>query len=289
MTSSGSADLSGAHVAFRDVSARGTRMRVAIAGEGPPLLLVHDFLTSQLAWADVVGPLSRAFQVIVPDLPGFGESEKPAPERYAYGFEGFAESLLDLVAALSLGRVALCGHALGGSIAITLGADHPDVVEALLLVAPRVYGGAPAPLSLRIAGIPLLGPLAFKQLYGRAFFRHHFETTMYGGSARVPWDRVDKHFERFNVPAARQAAYATMLATRDLRPIVAKVPRITQPALVVWGRDDAPLPLAHSRKLAREIPGATLEILDCGHSPHEECPAAFALLVESFLTRARPA
>src|SRR5271166_94620 len=86
----------------RDVAARGARIRFVEAGQGPPLVLVHDCLASRLEWDDVLARLSLRFHVIAPDLPGFGESEKPAPGRYDYDFDAFAESLVDLSAALGL-------------------------------------------------------------------------------------------------------------------------------------------------------------------------------------------
>ncbi|HEY8090501.1 MAG TPA: alpha/beta fold hydrolase, partial [Polyangiaceae bacterium] len=108
----------------RDVAARGARIRFIEAGSGPPLLLVHDYLASRVAWDDVLPRLASRFHVIVPDLPGFGESEKPPPGRYRYDFEAFSESLVDLLAALGLGQVAVCGHALGGAVALTMAAAH---------------------------------------------------------------------------------------------------------------------------------------------------------------------
>ena len=83
----------------RDVAVRGARIRFVEAGDGPPLLLVHDYLSSRVAWDDALPSLSKRFQVIVPDLPGFGESEKPPPSRYRYDFDAFSESLVDLIAA----------------------------------------------------------------------------------------------------------------------------------------------------------------------------------------------
>src|SRR5471030_443963 len=79
----------------RDVAARGARIRFVEIGEGPPLVLVHDYLASRVAWDDVLPALSARFRVIAPDLPGFGESEKPPPGRYRYDFESFCESLAD--------------------------------------------------------------------------------------------------------------------------------------------------------------------------------------------------
>jgi pimeloyl-ACP methyl ester carboxylesterase len=72
-----------------DLSARGTRVRFVEAGAGAPLLLVHGYLSSHRTWDEVTPALSAMRRVIAPDLPGFGESEKPSPSRYAYGFDAF--------------------------------------------------------------------------------------------------------------------------------------------------------------------------------------------------------
>ncbi|MBV9948068.1 MAG: alpha/beta hydrolase [Myxococcales bacterium] len=266
----------------RDVAARGARIRFAEAGAGPPLILVHDYLASRVAWEDVMPHLAERFHVIVPDLPGFGESEKPPPSRYRYDFDGFSESLVDLIAALRLGRVSLCGHAMGGAVTLTLAATYAHVVQKLVLVNPLVYPTRPDALA-RIVEVPVLGPFVFKQLYGRAFFRSRVL-----GSAPSPGNgatsrRADQLFEVFDAPAAREAAYATMRAMLDTRPLTASVPRITAPTLVAWGRGNRTSPVEHGRRLARELGGARFEVFDCGPSPPEECPDAFASAVTAFL------
>jgi pimeloyl-ACP methyl ester carboxylesterase len=267
----------------RDVAARGARIRFVEVGDGPPLVLVHDYLASHVAWDDVSPGLSRRFRVIAPDLPGFGESEKPPPGRYRYDFESFCESLADLIAAAGLGRVSLCGHAMGGAVALTLAATYAHVVDKLVLVNPLVYPPRPDALS-RIAGVPVLGPLVFKQLYGRSLFRSRF----LGQGHIAPDDgvasrRVDHLFDLFDVPAAREAAYATMRAMLDTRPLTASVPRVTAPTLVVWGRANRAAPVEQGRRLARELGGARFEVFDCGRSPAEERPDAFTSVVTSFL------
>jgi pimeloyl-ACP methyl ester carboxylesterase len=259
----------------RDVAARGARIRFSEAGGGPPLVLIHDYLASRMAWEEVVPQLATRFHVIAPDLPGFGDSEKPPPGRYRYDFGGFAESIVDLLAAIGLGRVSLCGHAMGGAVALMLAAMYPHVVDKLVLVNPLVYPPRPDAVS-RIASVPLLGPLVFKQLYGRALFRRRF----HGSTER----HVDRLFEIFDVPAAREAAYATMLSMLDTRPLTASVPRVTAPTLVAWGRSYRAYPVEQGRRLARELGRARFEVFDCGASPAEECPEAFATSVMAFLT-----
>src|SRR4051812_10634241 len=106
----------------RDVTVRGVRIRAALAGDpaAPALLLLHGFLVNHHQFDDVIDRFAERFWVVAPDLPGFGDSEKPGPARYTYGIEAFSESIADLIAAFGMGRVHLLGHSMGGAVALTL-------------------------------------------------------------------------------------------------------------------------------------------------------------------------
>lgn len=140
----------------RDVNARGVRTRAVTAGnpKRPALLLVHDFLVSHLEWDEVIAPFAEEYFVVAPDLPGFGESEKPIPGRFSYTVEALSEAVVDVIAGLGIGRASIVGHGLGAAIAITI-AD---------LVAVRAWGTAITIGPLRsfwIAGpIALAGAVA---------------------------------------------------------------------------------------------------------------------------------
>jgi pimeloyl-ACP methyl ester carboxylesterase len=269
---------------LRDVTARGVRTRVLEAGSplSPALVLLHGLFTSHRSFEDVIDPLSARFHVIAPDLPGFGESEKPSPSRYAYGVEAHAEAVADLIAAFGVGRAAVLGHAMGGAVALTLAADHRELVQRLILEDALAHG-FPMSLKARLALIPVLGGFAFKQLYGRAIFRSFFGEEMYAPGAAPPLERIDWHYDIFNTPAARESAYAVMRATLDTRAVVARLPRVAAPTLVVWGRDDRIYPVQAAHRLVREIRGAKLEIMEAGHVPHEERPREFLDVLREFL------
>ena len=268
----------------RDVTASGVRMRVLEAGSesSPALVLIHDFLVSRLEFEDIVGPLAARFHVLVPDLPGFGESEKPSAARFAYGIESFAEAIADLIAAFGVGRAHLVGHSMGGAVAITLASEHPELVQRLVVEDALCY---PFPMSTRmkLPLVPVIGGIFFKQLWGRAMFRAYFRNEIFREDAEVPLSRIDRHYALFNGPSARESAHAVLRAVLDARPVVARLSRISAPTLVVWGRDDRLFPAQSAQRMAREIPGARLEIMDTGHSPHEEKPQEFVALVRQFL------
>jgi pimeloyl-ACP methyl ester carboxylesterase len=283
----------------RDVSARGARIRFVEAGPGPSgpsgqeahaptLVLVHDALASRDTFDGCFDELARSFHVVAPDLPGFGKSEKPDPERFAYGFDGFADALFDLVAALGLGRVHVLGHGMGGSVALTLAARHPSLVHKLVLVDALVYPTAEHPLE-RAGRVPVLGGVLWRQLVGPALFRTFALGSVYAGASKehVPEGRISALYEGFNSPAARQAALATLVAISDTRPLVARLPRVSAETLVVWGRDDRLAPVEHGRRIARELRGR-FEVLECGRCPPDEMPEAFAATVTSFLASSPP-
>lgn len=268
----------------RDVTARGVRMRVLEAGEGngPALVLAHGVLVSHLTFDDVIDELALRFHVIAPDMPGFGESEKPSPARYAYGIESAAEAVADLIAAFGVGRAHFIGHGMGAAVGLTLAADHPELVQRLVLEDALCY---PAPMKwkAKLPFVPVLGGVLFKQLYGRAMFRAYMRDDVFRPSSELPLARIDRLYDLFNTPSARESAHAVMRANLDTRPVVARVTRVTTPTLIVWGREDRQLPVASAHRLARELPRSRLEIMDAGHCPHEERPREFVALVTQFL------
>ncbi len=265
----------------RDVTARGVRMRVIEAGDGPPLVLVHDFLVSHLAFDDIIDALAERFYVIAPDLPGFGESEKPNPSRYPYSVEAFSEAVADLIAAYGVGRTFVLGHGLGGAVGLTLAAHYAELVRRLVVTGPLCYPHPPN-RKLRRPLWPVVGGAIFKQLYGRRSFRNYFKDEVFSPGANIPISRIDAFYNYFNTPSARESAYAVLRNMLDTRPVVARIARVRHPTLVVWGRHDRIFPAAFATKLAREIPDARLELMDAGHAPHEEQPDAFVGVVSEF-------
>lgn len=272
--------------AHRDVLGRGARVRYVEAGQGPVLVLLHDMLSSSLEWDDVVTPLAQSYRVVTIDLPGHGESEKLPPERFKYGFDAFADAIVDVIATLGTARVHVCGRALGALVAITLAAKYPAIVDRLVLLAPGVYQ-VRHPWTARAAAWPVVGNVFYRQIFGRALFARYFREQL-ADRSRVNTARIDALFETFDEPASRQAAHATLLALNDTRSVVARLARVSAPTLVIAGRQDPFVSLADGRKLARELGRARFEVLECGHSAAEEVPDMLVATMAEFLSQTRP-
>lgn len=271
---------------FSDVSLRGVRVHYGEAGAGPPLVLIHGFLVSHREWLPMLPALTRDFRVIALDLPGFGQSEKPARGGYPYTREAFAETVADLMSHLGVARAHVCGHSMGGSIALTLAADRPELVDRLVVIDSACFP-FDVPLKGRLPLLPVVGPFLFKKLYGRALLRDYFRNEVWSGHPGMDLAQVDAYFDAFDPPEAREAAYACLRTTTDLASLGPKIPRVRAKTLVVWGDDDRIFPLALGQRLAREIPAARLRVVaHSGHAPNEEHPAATAELVTEFLASA---
>jgi pimeloyl-ACP methyl ester carboxylesterase len=164
---------------------------------------------------------------------------------------------------------------------MTLATHYAELVTRLALIDPLCY---PFPLSwkVRLLLLPIAGAVLFKQLYGRRRFRSYFVDDVFSPAATVPLARIDQLYRHFNTPSARESAYAVLRAAVDTRPVAARITRITQPTLIMWGRDDRLLPAAFALRLVREMADARLELFDTGHSPHEERPQDFVFVATEF-------
>lgn len=268
-----------------DIVLRGSRIHYVEAGAGPTLLLIHGFLVSHKEWLDVLPALAERYRCIVPDLPGFGASEKLPPSQYPYTREAFAGTMADLLSALGIRRAHVCGHSMGGSIALAFASDYPELVERLVVLDSACY---PFELSVKakLPLVPVLGSIVFKQLYGRSLFHDYFKNDVWSGHAGIDMARVDAYYDDFNHPEAKDAAYAAMLSTVDLASLGPKIARVRAPTRVIWGSDDRIFALRLGQRLAREIAGAELSVLEgVAHAPNEERPAETAALIVEHLSR----
>ena len=111
------------------VDAGGLRTHVAIAGEGPPVLLIHGWPQHWYLWRDVIPLVAPHARVIAPDLRGFGWSDLP---RTGYEMDGLKRDMLALLDELGLQEVTIAGHDWGGFVGFLLALDHPDRVKSFL-------------------------------------------------------------------------------------------------------------------------------------------------------------
>ncbi len=259
-----------------EVLVDGIRIHVAEAGSGPPLLLLHGLAATHANWEFTAPAFADRWRVIVPDLPGHGQSGKPnAP----YTIDFYAGVIRSLGRELGIDEVVVAGNSLGGLIALELGCAYPRWTRALVLAAPA--GGFP--VAMRPVGWALgavTGARVLRLALERSIDRCFFDPSSPGSVERrrilLESLRHDDypHFAR----AIRRSLAGTIAAARQ--PLAS----LLQPVLLVWGRQDRLVGLARSRQLLREIPHARLAVIErCGHVPMLEQPEEFNRIVSDFL------
>jgi pimeloyl-ACP methyl ester carboxylesterase len=261
----------------------GLRVRYVRSGHGPVVVLIHGFASSLYTWSEVMDPLSRSHDVVALDLPGFGQSDLP-PSLTA---DVLPRIVLGLMDGVGLAKATLIGHSMGGAVAAMIAARFPERVDRLVLLDAAGFDLARAdrPWLLRVVGSEAGGVLARlprKRLFVTLALRQVFYDR-----AKVTAERVDEYLAPLERPGAIDSM-RSLLAPQGLQafsPFVEVARRVRAPALVVWGRDDAWIPLADADRFVGALPVARKVVLErCGHVPQEERPAEVSHLLEAFLT-----
>ncbi|MDZ4827812.1 MAG: alpha/beta fold hydrolase [Actinomycetota bacterium] len=259
----------------------GVGLAVDRAGTGPGLLLIHGFGGAKEDFGDHVEALARDHTVVIFDHRGHGASDKPE-DQAAYSLDRLVADTLDVADALGLDRFRLLGHSMGGMVARRLVLEHPDRVEALILMdtAPGPIAGLPAD-DLELASAIMLaeGKAVLKPLLDEravldtpAYRQMLLDRPGYGEFCDRKWDDLSA--------VMWGTLVLEILRQPDDR---ARLGEITVPTMVLVGEQDKPL-VKPSREMAELIPGAQLVVIpDGGHSPQFENPDAWIAAVQAFL------
>jgi pimeloyl-ACP methyl ester carboxylesterase len=264
-----------------------------IAGDGPPVVLIHGMVNSSRHWEAVALRLAERYMVIAPDLIGHGDSATP---RGDYSLGAHAASIRDLLAVIGIDRATLVGHSLGGGVAMQFFYQFPQRTERLVLVSSGGLGREVSPL-LRSAVLPgasaLLSVAAHRRVVSA--LAHAGERLRDRGASRgVYLQAVARALRPLEEPGAREAFVQTLRSVIDVRgQRVSARDRLYLlaglPTLIVWGERDNTIPLSHGRDAHRAIPGSSFATLPrAAHFPHLEDPAGLALALADFLQTTQP-
>jgi len=249
---------------FTEVDGLRVQFRLRGAADGDPLLMLHGWGGNSLSFMAAASALEAKYRTLSPDLPGFGFSEPP-PQ--AWGSSDYAHVAASLIKAAEFESAFVLGHSRGGTIAVALATEHPELVRKLVIVSSPIVRLPPeadvrrSSLSYSMArGVAKLVP----PLRGRV----------------LEWAR-----NRFGSADYRAAGpmRSTMVkvVNEDWRPALAAV---KAPVLLIWGTEDTEVPLRVAEEAMTEIPDARLVTLEgAGHFPFLDQPEAFAEAVTSFL------
>jgi pimeloyl-ACP methyl ester carboxylesterase len=240
-------------------------------GTGTPLVLLHGYTSSTYSWKDVFEPLAKNFRVIAVDLKGFGLSGKPDGD---YTRRAQAILVAHLLDHLNVEKAWLCGSSMGGEVALNVAVANPQRVAGLVLIDSAGVevpgGGSLTPSYLLVPGLGRV--LAALALRSDKLVREGLEKSFYDRS-KVTNERVAAYY----LPLQTRGGQLAALRARTqwpLFPVEPDLGKIIVPTLILWGAQDALIPVAAGHKLNALIKQSQLVIFDnCGHLPQEELPA----------------
>ena len=258
----------------------GFRLHIRDTGlkSAPTIILLHGFGSSLQTWDLWAGPLERTHRVVRLDLPGAGLSD-PDPKG-DYTDARTHALILKLMDKLEIKQAVFVGNSLGGRIAWTFTANHPDRVSKLVLIAPDGFA-SPGFAYGQKAEVPAL-LFIMSYVLPKALYRPNIKAA-YANPKRLTDAVFDRYYDLTLAPGSRDALLARMQQTvlLDPRPIL---PKITQPVLLLWGKKDALIPVANAQDYLKALPNARLTTFDTlGHVPHEEDPGASMVPLLAFL------
>jgi pimeloyl-ACP methyl ester carboxylesterase len=242
----------------------GARLRYAVGGDGPPLVLVHGLGGTIENWRAVAPPLAASHRVLVPDLPGHGHSAT-LPE--ARSIDALAESVLEMADAEGMQDAVWIGHSLGGVVGIRAAVLRPDAVRGLVLAGAAGIGSASRAAEVTLAVLAVTRPGRLIAPHRRAWARSSLgRRAAFGWWGVADTDALEAELaEAFLVGPAhhadtRQAARA--LLASDPR---TELDRVACPCLCLWGASDNWVKLEDGMEYARRLRAPLRTIAGCGH------------------------
>ena len=269
----------------RFIEVEGVRVHYQEAGEreAPPVILIHGFCASTFVWSDVLLPIAEAgFRVIVPDLAGFGFSEKPRDGEYT--IDAQARLIVGLMDKLGIEKAMLVGSSYGGAVASLCALDYGERVERLVLVDAVINDDAKRQPLLQLAAAPLMGDVISPVLLSTYTLTRWRMRKVYGQGATwlLEDERMRAHHRPLRAANAHRAVLRTLRRWNASR-VEREAHRIQHPTLLIWGEDDLDIPLEHGRRMFDAISNSRLIVFRrCGHLPQEEYPREFTKLVTEF-------
>ena len=232
----------------------------------PHLLIIPGWEGSQASWRNFIDRAENDFTVWCFDLPCFGD--KPCPEE-VWGIEEYAEFIRKKITENNISKPILLGHSFGGQIAAYLATAYPAEFSKLILSGAAVFRRTPRLKKIIFLALAKTGKMLFSlpPLNRTAAFMkkalYRLANSDYNDTSGIKREIYKK------------------IINQDLSQLAAK---ITLPTLIIWGGHDRYVPLKQGKKIARQIPGARLEIIkNAGHGLHLKHLNEFYSLIKKFV------
>lgn len=262
----------------------GLELAVRDEGVGPAVVLLHGGGPGASGGSNFAGnieALAAHHRVIVPDQPGYGESDKPVIDGDFWTYT--ARAIRDLLDVLGVEHAHLVGNSLGGGTSIRVALDYPERVGKLVLMGPA--GAAISTLSpIPSEGLKILMGFYAVDDPDEARMENFLRTMVYDPSQLTP-ALIKERLDAALAPGAREGCIRAVagLGLPEAQ-LWRRLDEITQPVLLIWGRDDRVLPLDGAFMALQRMADARLHVFPkTGHWAQLEAADEFNRLTLDFL------
>jgi pimeloyl-ACP methyl ester carboxylesterase len=268
-----------------EVSGSTVRIKYYRFGSGEPVLLLHGFGLSSYTWLKVAEALSKDHTVVIPDLKGFGLSDKPPDTRYSPLDQ--AEIFRRFILEQDLKGITVVGHSLGGAVALSTYdrlSEEKGRIKSIVLI-DTYFQNPVLSLRMKMGTSPLVIGLGLRFLPAGLCTYIIMRGSYFDGS-KITEETLRTYAHCLGLPGARHALAETVRKLFHDEPVdILKIAsEIDVPVLIIWGDRDPVFPLENGEFLAQKIRGSRLEVVaECGHVPQEEKPAEIIKLLTDFL------
>lgn len=255
--------------------------KVYVAGEGPPLLLVHGFPLDHRMWDAQLASLAKHYQVIAPDLRGFGGT--PHVDKSCHTMADFADDLAVLLEALNVTQPAIfCGLSMGGYIGWQFWRHHRERLAGLIICDSKAVADTPEAAANRL-------DLAKRVLAeGTGSLAESMPEKLLAPQTLVDQPAIVTAVQQQILHASPQGVAAALTGMSQRPDVTDWLSEIDVPTLLVVGEHDGISPPAEMQEIATAIPGAGCAVIaGAGHMSPLEQPADFLSAALPFLQSLR--
>ena len=245
-----------------------------------PIVFIHGTSASLHTWDTLSNLLKTNKKIIRLDLPAFGLT---GPNRLnQYSFNYYNQFLDEFLLKLNVTQCIVAGNSLGGSIAWNYAIASPDQVKQLILLDASGYPkkDEKGSLGFKLAGIPVLNQ-ALKHISPISLIRKSLEDAFYNKSL-VTAQMVEQYHDML-LRAGNRAAVLELFQ-HPMKADATKIKTITQPTLIIWGKEDQLISYKNAALFKQDIQNSQILVLDkVGHIPMEEAPNQVATAILEFI------
>ena len=256
----------------------GMKIHYRDEGAGTPIVLIHGTGASLHTWNDWTKDLVKDYRVIRLDLPAYGLTGQDPPNRYSS--KDYVDLLDAFLTELKVDQFHLVGNSLGGLISWLYASYHPEKVEKLVLLDPSGFPFKNTPMVIKMAKTPVLNNF-IRYVTPRSFIEKNIQEVYYDPTL-IKASTLDRYYDLTLYEGNRDAFIdCAFLEREDYRD---RLSLIKAPTLILWGENDAWIPVSDAPKFKAAIENAQVVIMpETGHVPMEEKPKESLAVVADFL------